>query len=714
MKETIDLKQENAQLRAQIEELTKTQKSSAEEKDANESRYWRLFKESEQKSLENTMLFASARAVFECREFESAAHTIFDSCREAIGAQSGYVALLSVDGEENEVLFLESGGLSCSVNPDLPMPIRGLRAEAYKLHKTVYENDFKSSKWMKHIPRGHVELRNVMFVPMNIKGETVGIMGLANKPSDFTERDAHIAQTFGELAAIALRNTHAEEAIRKERDFAKTLVQTAQTIVLVLDKKARIVSFNPFMEEISGYKLEEVQGKDWFTTFLPNEDHDRIHDLFEKAVANMVVHGNVNPIVTKSGELREITWYAKTLKDSEGKPIGLLSTGHDITEQKKIEERLRLSEKMEAIGHLAGGIAHDFNNILGGIVGYADLSMDNTGPGSVLEKNLTQILKAADRAKHLVGQILSFSRPSSDKKEFVFLRPIIQEVRDLFEATIPSSVELVFELESETQAVFVESTKIHEALLNLGSNAVHAMNEKGKMTIRLKENEYTSPTHGLLGENSPGKYSIIEVSDTGCGMDEATRERAFEPFFTTKPVGKGTGMGLSVVFGIMQSHGGNIQVDSEVGTGTTFRFFFPKSDQITRASPNSYRSLPKGSERILFVDDEPIINEMARDLLTSLGYRVRTVSDSRKALDILLTEAASIDLLITDQTMPNLTGAELAKKALGVREDLPVILCTGYSSGIDPERAKELGIAKFCYKPLTRREMGEAIREVLD
>ena len=399
-----------------------------------------------------------------------------------------------------------------------------------------------------------------------------------------------------------------------------------------------------------------------------------------------------------------------------------LSIVRDISERKlaeknlhDIESRLRQSEKMEAIGALAGGIAHDFNNVLGGIIGYTDMSIDLVDKDSLVEKNLRKVLKAADRAKHLVQQILTFSRQSNQQASVIALRPIVKEVMELLTASIPSTIRLESDLHKDVRPVLADPTKIHEMLLNLATNAVHAMRRKGVLTIRLYPVVLDFEVLGRVGKIVPGEYAVIEVADTGCGMDDKTLERAFEPFFTTKPVGEGTGMGLSVVLGVVQLHGGDLQVESALGQGTTFKVFFPVTADSTPAhaetKPDSCRG---GTERILFVDDEKTLVEMAQEMLGNGGYKVTSMAASPMALKFIKEHGDEIDMLITDQTMPDMTGMELAKAARAVKKDLPVILCTGYSSEVNPERAAALGISRLLMKPYGSREIRAAVREILD
>jgi signal transduction histidine kinase/ActR/RegA family two-component response regulator/ABC-type amino acid transport substrate-binding protein len=394
----------------------------------------------------------------------------------------------------------------------------------------------------------------------------------------------------------------------------------------------------------------------------------------------------------------------------------------DITDRKiseenlrRIEDRLRQSEKMEAVGQLAGGIAHDFNNVLGGIIGFTDLSLSMVDKNSTLEKNLTKVVKAADRAKHLVKQILAFSRQSTSQKSITSIRPIIAEVLELLKSSIPSSVIIESDLRADAKPVLADPTQIHQVLLNLGTNSVQAMDRKGTLTVKLYPVVVDHVEHGQSKDIVEGEYSVIEVADTGCGMDAATLSKAFEPFFTTKPIGEGTGMGLSVVLGIVQTHGGEIKITSSVGAGTVIRIYLPAIDvSITGTTSDEKYIQLAGTERILFIDDEQMLVDMAENILTPLGYTVYGMSNSVDALAFIQKKGADIDIIVTDQTMPGLTGMELAKEALTMRTDLPIIVCTGYSNDITVEQTARNGIARLIMKPYGSNEICRAIREVLD
>ncbi|MFW5960657.1 MAG: ATP-binding protein, partial [Chitinivibrionales bacterium] len=389
-------------------------------------------------------------------------------------------------------------------------------------------------------------------------------------------------------------------------------------------------------------------------------------------------------------------------------------TSHKRTldEKMEMEKRIRHNEKIDAIGKLSGGIAHDFNNILGGIIGYTEMALDDVEPGSRSERNLNKVLSASERAKQLVKQILSFSRQSEKVLSPTYLRPVVKEALEFMRASIPSSINLTSYLEREKKPVMANSGQIHEIIVNLCTNAVDSIGEKGRIHIRLTTKEW-EPENGY--RIAPGSYACLSVSDNGCGMDSVMQEHIFEPFYTSKEQGKGTGLGLSVVHGIVKEHYGHIFVESEKEKGSTFTMYFMKTDlPVGKARQEDKGIELGGDERVMLVDDEPMITEMFSDILTKLGYTVTPYNSSERALDAFINDPEGYDVMITDQTMPELTGIELTELVHSKRDDLPVILCTGYSNTLDREAAINRGVTDFSMKPLKPGDLASIIRRVLD
>jgi signal transduction histidine kinase/ActR/RegA family two-component response regulator len=423
----------------------------------------------------------------------------------------------------------------------------------------------------------------------------------------------------------------------------------------------------------------------------------------------------------KDGSIIHILLSSSAL-DSVDLSRGVTFVALDITdakraeaEKQKTEAHLRHVQKMEALGTLAGGVAHDFNNILGIIIGYSEIaSWRNEAQGGI-KKDLDQVLKAAHRAKDLVQQILAFSRASEQEKKPVEISIIAKEALKMLRASLPATIEIRSRF-ANGAAIMGSPTEIHQVLMNLCTNSAHAMREHGgvlEVAVAGVQLDTDATPLGL----QPGRYVELAVRDTGSGMDQATMERIFDPFFTTKGPGEGTGLGLAVVHGIVERHNGVVRVESEPGKGSCFRVLLPAIDK--REAPKetpSMAALPRGRERILVVDDEPMLAEVIQEILAGLGYRVDVETSPVEALQVLQKQAAedAFDLVITDMTMPHLTGADLLRELRSRRLNVPVILCTGFSDQVDAERAAELGMQGFLMKPVVARMLAELVREVLD
>jgi PAS domain S-box-containing protein len=1164
---------------------------------------------------EVSALLHASRAILEHKGFDETAEVIFHACKKAVGATSGYVALLSEDGSENEVLFLDSGGLPCSVDPSLPMPIRGLRAEAYRTGKAVYDNRFKESEWRYFMPEGHTPLENVLFAPMSLEGAVMGLLGLGNKPGGFTTEDARLASAFAEMAALAFSHSRAletikrsEEHLRQANDRAVRILESITEGFFTLDQDLVVTYYNRAAEKLLGRKREDILGRPLFAAF-PEARGSVFEDMYRKALAEkytlsfevffevspyenwyevnvfpfdggisvffrvatdrhlaedrhrsseqrlaqiidflpdatfvidregkvlawnramedltgvgasqMIGKGNheyalpfygerrpvmidlvlsrnpsveeayvsfkeegnrlvsesyipglrpggsylhntasvlydaeenvlgaiesirdvtdqklaekalqeseakyaklfkANPIwtsistleegrfidvndaftrvtgfyrdevigrastdmgfyvdpadrerlvalarkqggfweeevifVKKNGELMTGLWSAEVveikgetclinaiqditdrkraeeaLRKSEEKyarlfaanPVGIsvttieegrfievnegferltgfardellgrtslelglwcepadrkeivrllsekgafrelemtmlkkggemtlvlwsgervvldgeiavisviqditdrkrveealrqnvrlnetlldalpsvamlvragatvaaneaaknlgglpgrrcfniwgqtegpcewclgneaLSSGSpqgievdalgktwdihwipidsetylhyafDITEKRKTEIQLRQAQKMEAIGTLAGGIAHDFNNILGAIIGYAEMmQMFDVPKESPLRNGLDQILTAGRRARDLVKQILAFSRQGPQEKVLVDIGPIVKECLKLLRASLPATIEIKQEIGREPGLIMADPTQIHQVIMNLATNAGHAMEEKGGvMEVYVKPTEITQGAESRSMGLAPGRYIRLTVADTGHGMTHRVMERIFDPYFTTKGQGKGTGLGLAVVHGIARSCGGGVKVSSEPGKGSAFHVFFPTAEGPAEQGGESGGRPLEGKERILFVDDEKSLAELGRAMLVRLGYRVKAMTSPLEALEAFRDEPDGYDLLVTDITMPQMTGDVLAKQVRKIRPGLPVIVMSGFSERMNQEKAKDSGIDGFISKPMLLGDLASSIRRVLD
>jgi PAS domain S-box-containing protein len=384
-------------------------------------------------------------------------------------------------------------------------------------------------------------------------------------------------------------------------------------------------------------------------------------------------------------------------------------------DRQQLEEQLRQAQKMEAIGTLAGGVAHDFNNILTVIIGYTELLKLSLADRPEFNEELDAVAKAGARAKDLVKQILTFSRQEHAQRETLQLAPVVEEAMKFLRATIPSTIEIRSRVAADVPAVLADPTEIHQIVMNLGTNAWHAMKDRsGKLDVELESFVVDRELAAHTPQLREGRYARLSVSDTGKGMESATLSRIFEPFFTTKVVGEGTGLGLSVVHGIVQGHDGAITVDSTPGVGTTFRLYFPADLSEELTADIQATAIPIGAgERVLYVDDEAPVANLGKAILERLNYSVDARTDAKEALELIRSEPGRFDLVISDQTMPSMTGVDFARQIKLIRPDLPILLTTGYMGQLKIEGLRPLGISELLPKPVTVRTLGEVVHRML-
>jgi signal transduction histidine kinase len=393
-----------------------------------------------------------------------------------------------------------------------------------------------------------------------------------------------------------------------------------------------------------------------------------------------------------------------------------LSTALDKRNAEKtlLEEKLFHAQKMEAIGTLAGGIAHDFNNIIGIIMGFSEIALITAPPESKTGEYLQEVFKASVRAKELVNQILTFSRKSQTQRRPLQIGLILKEVLKMLRASLPSTIDLQQDIQPDLPSVMADPTQVYQVLMNLCTNADHAMrNMSGLLHVSLAAVSFDSQAALPHPDLKPGKYQKLTVRDTGHGMDSAVLDHIFEPFYTTKGPGEGTGMGLAVVHGIVKTHEGAILVNSEPGKGTCFELFFPSLDMMAISKPETSIPAPSGNEHILLVDDEVPLLKAGEQILVSFGYQVTTATGSLEALRMFKAAPHQFDLVITDLTMPKMTGLELSNRIRNLRADIPIILCTGFSEAIQPETVQRLGIRKVVIKPVHWKDLAQVIRQSL-
>jgi PAS domain S-box-containing protein len=536
--------------------------------------------------------------------------------------------------------------------------------------------------------------------------------------------DGRPLQFFCTVQDITDRKRSQKELLASKERYQRVSELTGQ-LVYDWDIASGAIEWAGKIKELTGYSVEAFnsQGISGRKRHIHPDDREAIGRLLSEAKQNHSLFQSEYRYQRADGSYMSVEDQGAFEYDPSGTAVRMLGVMKDITLQKlaaqealKMEAHLRQAQKMEAIGTLAGGIAHDFNNLLGAIMGNAELMSlaDDLQPAQ--GQGLNQILGASRRAKQLVHQILAFSRRSESQKLVVNLKPIIKETMDFLRASLPTTIELKSDVKSDVGTIIADPTQMQQVLMNLCTNAWHAMEQTGGvLKIQLADTLITAEEARLNPEVPAGGYVQLSVSDTGHGIGAEILEEIFNPYFTTKPKGKGTGLGLSVVDGIVKSHGGMIKVYSEVGRGTTIHVFLPRADDVDKLAANDDRKpLPKGTERVLFVDDEVLLVDMGRQMLGRLGYQVETRTSPVEALEAFRANPQKFDLIITDLTMPQFTGLDVAKKIREIRPDIPIILCTGFSDMANEQKARALGIRAFLLKPVSMKDIADTIRKVLD
>lgn len=524
----------------------------------------------------------------------------------------------------------------------------------------------------------------------------------------FRLKDGTVGGVVGILTDITERRKAEEQRIL----LATAVDQTADVVILT-DRDGRIEYVNPAFEKVSGYTREEALGRaPWDLPGLGMEEATR-YEIRDAVLSGRVWTGRVRT-ASRDGAPTQLEGKVSAIRDGRGRLTHYVAVYRDVTEKTRLEDQLRQAQKMEAIGTLAGGIAHDFNNILLSINGYTELLLQRLPPDDPGRRYAERVLQGGQRAKDLVAQILTFSRQGDRHPKPLELSTIVKEAAKLLRASIPTTIDIRCTIRAERAVVLADPTQMHQVLMNLCTNSAHAMGSKpGLLEIVLDEVLVGGEGIPCPPGVSSGPYVRLQVRDTGCGIPESIRHKIFDPYFTTKKPGQGTGLGLAVVHGIVKDHGGFIQVESETGKGTAVRVFIPAvAEPATAEPPTSESPLPRGTGRILLVDDEESVVTLGREMLQKVGYRVETDTDPRAALERIRSAPHAFDLVITDLTMPHMTGVDLAEEAARIRSDLPVVLCTGYHEA--SQTLKPNGnIRAVLSKPFLTKDLAEAVAQAV-
>ena len=537
---------------------------------------------------------------------------------------------------------------------------------------------------------------------------------------------SHVHRAFRAFAMDAIKEVHSSlstraTALEEQQARFQHLVEHIQEVFWIASPgHSKILYMSPRYENVWGRNCANLVDNphDLWDAVHPQDQEYALTHVAEGATAGFQAEFR---IIRPDQSVRFLRVRTFPIRDSHGQTIRLAGVAEDMTEEKRVKETLtkterqfRQASRIEALGTLAGGIAHDFNNILTAILGYTELGLASVPKGSRTQRNLQEVLTAGHRAKHLVLQILAFSRQSGQGKKPTPIHAVIEDALKLLRATIPSTIEIRPSLMTEA-SVLADPAQLHQVLVNICTNAEYAMRETGdRLEIMLEDWDVTEANVQSVSGLQIGPHVRLTIQDNGAGMSSDVLERMFDPFFTTKPIGEGSGMGLAVVHGIVASHGGALMVDSSIGKGTKIEVYLPTIPLPIDNESGEPGSIPLGKETILFVDDEETIVRLGKELLSPLGYTVEVQTSSQEALQVFRHDPQRFDLVITDQTMPGLTGEALSRELLRIRPELPIILCTGFSHIMTAEKAKALGIQAYLMKPIAIRDLAPIVRHVLD
>jgi len=674
-------------------------------------------------------------------------------------AQVGSV--YAVEPEKNRFRVITSRGLKSELKKNSYIDINKSFAQRVAVDKKpLLVQDIATDSKTEKQNDSHHGPTSFLSMPITVQDDVTAVLNLSHKESNqaFDSNDVHICSILIGESSLALENSHlhsqvaehnkdlqertaemdrikdelqrginerkhAEKALSESDSKYRAILETIDEGYFEVDLAGNLTFLNDSMCKMLGYPRTTLfaMNNQHFTT--PETAKRMYNDFNQIYRTGQPAQRTEYEIIRKDGTKRSIELSSSLMRDNQNQPIGFHGIVQDLSERlqvkeekKKIETQLLQSQKMEAIGTLAGGIAHDFNNILSLIIGYTELAMGSLPEDSRARSDMNKLLQAGDRAKELVKQILTFSRHTEQVKKPILIQPIVKEALKLLRATLPTTIEIHQNISTDSM-VLADPTQMHQVIMNLCTNAYHAMSEKGGvLDVSITDTELDAEFTAKHLNTYPGPYLRLTISDTGQGIEQEALDRIFEPYFTTKGQNGGTGMGLAVVHGIVKSHGGTITVYSKPGKGSTFNVFLPKIEHAEADKEGDVRlgTIPTGKEHILFIDDEPAIVDIGKGMLEHLGYTVEIRTSPIEALAAFTALSDKFDLIISDMTMPKMTGDELAKKILAIRPDIPIILCTGFSEHINEEQAKAIGVRKLIMKPFIMREMAEAIRQVLD
>ncbi len=641
-------------------------------------------------------------------------HTIHESLGRVIDVTNFYIALY--DAKSNLITFpYLVDEMNEDSSPVVADDSKSLTAQIISEEKTLLLDYEAVKQRTQDVGFMGYECKNFLGIPLILSGKVIGALVVQSysQPDLYDDEDKLLLESVSEQIAFALHKKQTDENL----NVLFQAIEQAGEGIIIFSPEGIIQYVNTIFEKITSYRRIELLDKPF--EYLPFEPTSRseMKQSWLRVRSSQPWHGKID-MIRKDGPKITLDMVVKPVIDNDGRLSSIIASCKDVTFEILRDEQLKRTQRLEAIGRLTGGIAHDFNNILSAIIGYTELAGDDLDPESDSAMNLVEVLKSATRAKEMISHLISFSRQEESKTEVIELVDHVKESVRFLRSYLPRSIKIKERYEAEKSTVIAVPGQVHQIIINLGTNAMHALHREGALLeISVESVSFRSRDMQAFPELEQCQYLKISVRDNGTGIDPSIVDHIFDPYFTTKSANEGTGLGLSIVHSIVQSHHGAVRVESELGMGTTFTVYLPQytPDQWHQGAPEVVEAADtSGTESIMFVDDEPSLVNVFRQGMMRMGYKVEGFTDPRKAYEHFSKYHSRIDVVVTDTTMPYMNGVDLAQKLLGIKPEIPIIICTGFTTLISVEDARQKGISDFVMKPFKMKDIAGRIRDVLD